>query len=68
MPNFHFYLFVFAASGGYFLSMACDQIVAEELTLTGSIGVVAAKFNAEKLSEKLGQRWSAASVSSICHQ
>ena len=26
-----------AASGGYYLSMACDQIFAEELTITGSI-------------------------------
>jgi protease-4 len=26
-----------AASGGYYLSMACDQVVAEELTVTGSI-------------------------------
>jgi ClpP class serine protease len=36
--------------------MACDQIVAENLTLTGSIGVVTAKFNAEKLNEKIGKR------------
>ena len=26
-----------AASGGYYLSMACDQILAEDLTITGSI-------------------------------
>jgi ClpP class serine protease len=26
-----------AASGGYYISMACDQIVAEELSVTGSI-------------------------------
>jgi len=43
-----------AASGGYYLSMACDQIVAEELTVTGSIGVVTSKFNAEKLNERIG--------------
>lgn len=29
-----------AASGGYYMAMAADVIVAEELTLTGSIGVV----------------------------
>jgi protease-4 len=43
-----------AASGGYYLSMGCDEIVAEELTVTGSIGVVTSKFNLEKLNEKLG--------------
>ena len=43
-----------AASGGYYIAMACDQIVAEELTVTGSIGVVTSKFNAEKLNEKIG--------------
>ena len=34
--------------------MACDKIVAEEFTVTGSIGVVTSKFNAEKLFEKIG--------------
>lgn len=29
-----------AASGGYYMAMAADVIVAEKLTLTGSIGVV----------------------------
>ena len=29
-----------AASGGYYISMAARTIVAENLTLTGSIGVV----------------------------
>jgi protease-4 len=43
-----------AASGGYYISMACDQIVAEELTVTGSIGVVTSKFNAEELNKKIG--------------
>lgn len=43
-----------AASGGYYLSMACDAIFAEELTVTGSIGVVTAKFNLGELNEKLG--------------
>ena len=43
-----------AASGGYYISMACDKIVAEEKTITGSIGVVTSKFNLEKLNEKLG--------------
>ena len=43
-----------AASGGYYISMACDKILAEEFTITGSIGVVTSKFNLEKLNEKLG--------------
>ena len=34
--------------------MACDEIVAEELTITGSIGVVSSKFNAAELNEKAG--------------
>lgn len=43
-----------AASGGYYISMACDLIMAEEFTITGSIGVVTSKFNLQKLNEKLG--------------
>ena len=43
-----------AASGGYYIAMACDAIVAEELTLTGSIGVVLAKFNLQGLLRKIG--------------
>ncbi|KAA8499014.1 Serine protease SPPA, chloroplastic [Porphyridium purpureum] len=43
-----------AASGGYYLSMACDEIVAEERTLTGSIGVVTAKLSLEELFKKIG--------------
>src|SRR5262249_54094653 len=34
-----------AASGGYYISMAADKIVAEPGTLTGSIGVVSGKLN-----------------------
>jgi len=43
-----------AASGGYWISMAAHKIVAQPQTLTGSIGVLAGKFNFEKLLEKLG--------------
>lgn len=32
-----------AASGGYYMAMAAGVIVAENLTLTGSIGVVTGK-------------------------
>jgi protease-4 len=34
-----------AGSGGYWISMAADSIVAQPSTLTGSIGVVFGKFN-----------------------
>jgi protease-4 len=44
-----------AASGGYYASVACDEIVAEPTALTGSIGVIMAHFVFEDLLEnKLG--------------
>ncbi|XP_019451904.1 PREDICTED: serine protease SPPA, chloroplastic-like [Lupinus angustifolius] len=43
-----------AASGGYYMAMGTGTIVAESLTLTGSIGVVTGKFNLGKLYEKIG--------------
>jgi len=43
-----------AASGGYYMAMACDYIVAEDMTITGSIGVVYSKFNAKELFRKIG--------------
>ncbi|KAF6140011.1 hypothetical protein GIB67_001752 [Kingdonia uniflora] len=43
-----------AASGGYYMAMAAGCIVAENLTLTGSIGVVTGKFSLGKLYEKIG--------------
>lgn len=39
----------YAASGGYYISVPADYIFADRLTLTGSIGVIATLFNAEKL-------------------
>lgn len=42
-----------AASGGYYLSMACE-IVSEPLTLTGSVGVVAAKPSLGEFYRKIG--------------
>ena len=44
----------FAASGGYYLSMGADWIVAGPQTVTGSIGVVAGKLELSGLLEKLG--------------
>jgi protease-4 len=44
-----------AASGGYYASVACPQIIAEPTTLTGSIGVIMANFVVQQLLEdKLG--------------
>jgi len=43
-----------AASGGYWLSMSADRIIAEPGTITGSIGVLGGKFNMQGLYEKLG--------------
>jgi protease-4 len=44
----------YAASGGYYVSMAGDLIVAEPGTLTGSIGVFSGKFNLRGFYDKLG--------------
>lgn len=43
-----------AASGGYFISVTGDPIVASANTLTGSIGVITAKPNIHGLYDKLG--------------
>ena len=44
-----------AASGGYYIAMACDTIVAHPNTITGSIGVFGVLPNVQKLlSDKLG--------------
>lgn len=43
-----------AASGGYYVAQAADEIVAHPTTLTGSIGVVAMKFNLKGLMNKVG--------------
>jgi protease-4 len=44
----------FAASGGYYIAMAGDRIVAEPGTVTGSIGVFGGKFSLRGLYDKLG--------------
>ncbi|CDF33259.1 unnamed protein product [Chondrus crispus] len=42
-----------AASGGYYISMACE-IIAEPLTITGSVGVVTVKPSLGELYRKIG--------------
>jgi len=43
-----------AASGGYYIASACDRVVANPGTLTGSIGVIMELGNVEELMRKLG--------------
>ena len=44
----------YAASGGYYLSCAADTIVAEPMTLTGSIGIFGMVPNMKGLADKVG--------------
>jgi protease IV len=43
-----------AASGGYYVAVGADYIIANRLTTTGSIGVLVNSFNFYKLLEKIG--------------
>ncbi len=43
-----------AASGGYFISMTGDPVLAYANTITGSIGVIFAKFDLHGLYDKIG--------------
>jgi protease IV len=43
-----------AASGGYYVALAGDTIVAHPTTVTGSIGVIMLTLNAQGLLEKIG--------------
>jgi protease-4 len=45
-----------AASGGYYVSAPCAWIVANELTITGSIGVIMHGYNYRGLMDKVGVR------------
>ncbi len=47
----------YAASGGYFVSMDADKIVAQPGTLTGSIGVFGGKMVTADFWAKLGVNW-----------
>jgi protease IV len=46
-----------AASGGYFIAMAADKIVAQPATITGSIGVFGGKMITTGFWNKLGVTW-----------
>ncbi|HUS68633.1 MAG TPA: signal peptide peptidase SppA [Kofleriaceae bacterium] len=43
-----------AASGGYFVAAGCDTILADPMTITGSIGIYNGKFDFSGLLAKLG--------------
>jgi protease IV len=43
-----------AASGGYWITMAADEVIADPTTITGSIGVFALLPTADKVVDKLG--------------
>ena len=43
-----------AASGGYYVAMAAERIVANPGTITGSIGVITGKLVARELKDRLG--------------
>jgi protease-4 len=45
-----------AASGGYYVALAADRIVAHPTTLTGSIGVLMKSLNLRELAGKIGVR------------
>ena len=49
-----------AASGGYWIAAGAQQIVAQPATITGSIGVLAGKFDTSELWDDLGVTWGSA--------
>lgn len=46
-----------AGSGGYFVAMGADKIVAQPATITGSIGVLGGKMLTNGMWDKLGISW-----------
>ena len=46
-----------AGSGGYFVAMAADKIVAQPGTITASIGVLGGKFLTSEFWDKVGLSW-----------
>jgi len=46
-----------AASGGYFAAAGCDEILADPMTITGSIGIFYGKFDTSKSLSRFGVTW-----------
>lgn len=44
------------ASGGYYIAAAADHVIANEVTITGSIGVIIPRYQYHELLEKIGIR------------
>ncbi|HLC16933.1 MAG TPA: signal peptide peptidase SppA [Thermodesulfovibrionia bacterium] len=53
LPVYAFIMDV-GASGGYYVAAAADKIYGHPTSVTGSIGVIAMKFNVSPLMEKIG--------------
>jgi protease-4 len=51
-----------AASGGYFVALPAEAIVAEPGTITGSIGVVAGKLATDRFWQRWGVDWDSVQV------
>lgn len=43
-----------AASGGYYIALACDEIVAQPSSITGSVGVIIQTFNVSRGMSMIG--------------
>lgn len=53
-----------AASGGYYMAMGCDKIIAQPNTITGSIGIFGLIFNVKDfMNDKLGVTFDAVKTS-----
>lgn len=48
------YMDTVAASGGYYIACAADEIIATETTITGSIGVILGGMNGKEMLDKVG--------------
>jgi protease-4 len=52
-----------AGSGGYYIAMGADRIIAQPSTITGSIGVIFGKLNARAFFDWLGVTFDAVKIS-----
>ena len=50
------YISEYGTSGGYYISLAADEIIASPTSMTGSIGAVSIYVNLQGLAQKLGLR------------
>ena len=54
-----------AASGGYWIACAGDEVYANENSIVGSIGVISASFGFEELIAKIGENISVRRIASV---